>query len=221
MAKSPAQLSAPKTKDYRRIRLLDELIHSVQQLAPRRDPYWQRIQVGFYLGYRKLHADGAGTWVARFQDPATGNQRWVAPDPIASITVDVPTPEADFRAVAEVLCVLPCPPDVLTRLKVGDFDPATGTLLIQDTGAPTSRRVPLPVHTAALLRKQANSRAAGEPLFPSQERKAWATSSFKRRVANTAKAAGLATGEQIPALRHAAITDLIQAGTSVTSAVYR
>jgi len=36
------------------------------QLEPRREPYWERVQTGLYVGYRKLAA-GEGTWIARHQ----------------------------------------------------------------------------------------------------------------------------------------------------------
>lgn len=35
------------------------------RLAPRRDPYWQRIEAGCYLGFRKMTPESAGTWLAR------------------------------------------------------------------------------------------------------------------------------------------------------------
>lgn len=37
-------------------------------LAPRREPYWERIAAGCHLGYRA----GADTWVAKHRDAATG-----------------------------------------------------------------------------------------------------------------------------------------------------
>jgi integrase len=33
-------------------------------LAPRREPYWKRLETGVFIGYRRLEA-GAGTWIAR------------------------------------------------------------------------------------------------------------------------------------------------------------
>lgn len=36
-------------------------------LQPRREPYWARLEIGLYLGYRVM-ADGVGSWVARRQD---------------------------------------------------------------------------------------------------------------------------------------------------------
>jgi len=38
------------------------------------DPYWQRLDVGSYLGDRKMTADSAGSWVARAVDRATGKK---------------------------------------------------------------------------------------------------------------------------------------------------
>lgn len=37
------------------------------KLAPRREPYWSRLEIGLYLGYRVM-ADGVGTWHARRQE---------------------------------------------------------------------------------------------------------------------------------------------------------
>lgn len=37
------------------------------RLAPRREPYWGRLEEGFFLGYRKLD-QGEGTWVARLRE---------------------------------------------------------------------------------------------------------------------------------------------------------
>lgn len=39
------------------------------KLEPRREPYWSRIEEGFFLGYRKLE-QGEGTWIARLRDGA-------------------------------------------------------------------------------------------------------------------------------------------------------
>ena len=40
------------------------------RLEPRREPYWRAIQVGRAIGYRKAAGGKAGTWIARFYDPA-------------------------------------------------------------------------------------------------------------------------------------------------------
>lgn len=37
------------------------------KLAPRREPYWSRLEIGLYLGFRVL-GDGVGTWIARKQE---------------------------------------------------------------------------------------------------------------------------------------------------------
>lgn len=47
-----------------------------KKLAARREPYWDRIEAGCYLGYRKLN-DGTGTWVARWRSEE-GTQKYHA-----------------------------------------------------------------------------------------------------------------------------------------------
>lgn len=43
-------------------------------LKPRRDPYWERMQKGCYLGYRKMAKGADGTWLARALLETTGKQ---------------------------------------------------------------------------------------------------------------------------------------------------
>ncbi|MDB5582936.1 MAG: integrase [Bradyrhizobium sp.] len=38
------------------------------KLKPRREPYWQRLSPGRYLGYRTSQREGSGTWIARAYD---------------------------------------------------------------------------------------------------------------------------------------------------------
>ncbi|MGN8106903.1 tyrosine-type recombinase/integrase [Paraburkholderia sp. 22098] len=47
-----------------------------EKLAPRREPYFSRIQSGLYIGFRKL-SEGEGTWVARRRSE-TGKQEYRA-----------------------------------------------------------------------------------------------------------------------------------------------
>jgi len=39
-----------------------------EALKPRREPHWQRLRPGCYLGYRQSAREGAGTWIARSYD---------------------------------------------------------------------------------------------------------------------------------------------------------
>lgn len=39
-----------------------------QALKPRRDPYWQKLLAGCYLGFRKMTSGSAGNWSARYLD---------------------------------------------------------------------------------------------------------------------------------------------------------
>lgn len=46
------------------------------QLEPRREPYWQRLAAGFFIGYRVLES-GQGTWIARIRTD-DGKQKYQA-----------------------------------------------------------------------------------------------------------------------------------------------
>jgi site-specific recombinase XerD len=41
-----------------------------EALKPRREPYWQRLRPGCFLGFRPSAREGAGTWIARAYDDA-------------------------------------------------------------------------------------------------------------------------------------------------------
>lgn len=46
------------------------------KLTPRREPYWDRVEAGCYLGFRVAQA-GGGTWIARWRDDS-GKQNYKA-----------------------------------------------------------------------------------------------------------------------------------------------
>jgi hypothetical protein len=43
-------------------------VDSRARLKPRRDPYWQRLTSGRYVGFRRMAAGTPGTWLARYYD---------------------------------------------------------------------------------------------------------------------------------------------------------
>ncbi len=47
-----------------------ERVEARGRLAVRRDPYWQRLSEGRYVGFRRLSASTPGTWLARSYDGA-------------------------------------------------------------------------------------------------------------------------------------------------------
>lgn len=47
-------------------------------LKPRRDPYWQRLRPGCFVGYRALNGGGLGTWVARAYDEESQGYKFKA-----------------------------------------------------------------------------------------------------------------------------------------------
>ena len=56
------------------------------KLEPRREPYWDRIEAGCYLGYRKLEG-GTGTWIARWRNEE-GAQKYHAIGSTPSVGYD-------------------------------------------------------------------------------------------------------------------------------------
>jgi site-specific recombinase XerD len=44
-------------------------------LKPTREPYWQRLRPGVFIGYRPSSREGAGTWIARTYDEARRGYR--------------------------------------------------------------------------------------------------------------------------------------------------
>ena len=45
------------------------------KLKPRREPYWQRVAVGQFLGFRPSAVGAGGAWIARHYDREAGLQR--------------------------------------------------------------------------------------------------------------------------------------------------
>lgn len=45
------------------------------KIAPRRDPYWQRVSRGLCVGFRKMSNDTSGTWFARYRDEGKAQLR--------------------------------------------------------------------------------------------------------------------------------------------------
>jgi hypothetical protein len=46
-----------------------------EKLAVQREPHWQRLRTGCFLGFRRSKRDGKGTWIARVYDEDSGKYR--------------------------------------------------------------------------------------------------------------------------------------------------
>jgi integrase len=51
-----------------------DTVNARDKLKPRREPYWQRLDSGCILGFRKMTAHSIGSWVARYRDAETGER---------------------------------------------------------------------------------------------------------------------------------------------------
>jgi integrase len=53
-------------------------VESRKGLKPRREPYWESIRRGCYIGFRKMTKGSLGTWLARWRDETSGKQHYSA-----------------------------------------------------------------------------------------------------------------------------------------------
>ena len=56
-----------------------DTVASREKLKPRREPYWQRIRKGCFVGYRKMTASGNRAWLARARDEEDGVKQLFKP----------------------------------------------------------------------------------------------------------------------------------------------
>ena len=52
-----------------------DTVASREKLKPRREPYWQRVRKGCFVGYRKMTSSGHGTWLARARAEEAGTKQ--------------------------------------------------------------------------------------------------------------------------------------------------
>ena len=50
-----------------------------EKLKPRREPYWQRVRKGCFVGYRKMTMSGHGSWLARARQEEIGAKQLFKP----------------------------------------------------------------------------------------------------------------------------------------------
>jgi site-specific recombinase XerD len=71
-----------------------------EKLEFRRDPYWQRIAPGLYVGYRVSEKGGDGTWRARWRDD-NGRQQYRTIEP-SEFTQDTTGQDTKFRQAEKI-----------------------------------------------------------------------------------------------------------------------
>ena len=52
------------------------IVKNRDKLKPRREPYWQKLAAGQFLGYRPSVVGKSGTWILRFYDADAGKQQY-------------------------------------------------------------------------------------------------------------------------------------------------
>jgi integrase len=56
-----------------------DTVASREKLKPRREPYWQRVRKGCFVGYRKMTTGGHGVWLARAREEEAGTKQVFKP----------------------------------------------------------------------------------------------------------------------------------------------
>jgi site-specific recombinase XerD len=56
-----------------------DTVASLEKLKPRREPYWQRVRKGCFVGYRKMTTSGHGVWLARARDQEASTKQVFKP----------------------------------------------------------------------------------------------------------------------------------------------
>lgn len=76
-----------------------------ESLKPRREPYWQRIRIGCFIGFRPSAREGAGTWIARAYDDGERKYRLKALGSFADLPPrdQFAAAKRDAEAFAEVV----------------------------------------------------------------------------------------------------------------------
>lgn len=124
--------------------------------------------------------------------------------------LDHMAPEA--LAFVTGLCILPLRPGALAQITAGDFDPRTNTLTVRHDKAGAGRQIEVSPEGSALLKAQSKLKLPSAFLFPRADGKQWSKDSWKLPIKRAAVAAHLPPGSTAYALRHSAITDVVQNG---------
>jgi integrase len=118
----------------------------------------------------------------------------------------------EAEPLVRALCLLPLRPGAVAGLTAGDFDRNTSELTIGKDKAGNQRRIVVPATAAALFAVQAKRKPPAAPLFMRSNGLPWCKESWKRPIAEAARAAKLPVGVSAYTLRHSTITDLVTAG---------
>jgi integrase len=115
-------------------------------------------------------------------------------------------------AFVTALCVLPLRPGALSHVLVKDFDSRTNMLYVRKDKAGSGRRIQVSIQGAALLKEQSQLKLPLATIFTRGDGMPWSKDTWKGPIKKAATAAALPAGSTAYALRHSAITDVVQGG---------
>jgi integrase len=161
------------------------------------------IKAAFNHGFRtgRLTDDRGWRKVGMFKNAGTARKVFLAPEQIQRLVNACPP---GLRELVVVGAQTGCRLGELTAARVGDFDPAEGTL--QVCGKTGERTLYLAPQTILLLRQVSSGRRPDALLLPPSDRAAWTHNLLGRRFAAAVKRAGLDPDVTFYSLRHAFIS---------------
>lgn len=119
---------------------------------------------------------------------------------------------SEAAAFVRALCILPLRPGALAELRVGDFDARHKMLTVRKDKAGSGRRIQVSDEGAELLKEQSRLKLPAAHIFTRAGGQPWGKDSWKGPIKQAALAASLPAGSTAYALRHSAITDVVQSG---------
>jgi integrase len=211
-----------------------------RKLEPRNEPYWNSVQSGLHIGYRRNEGQSAGVWYARFT-PRKGegilSQRKVfkrlgsADDNVDADQLNTFTYE---QARREAVAWLPTATDIatgekprvraalysgcrygeLSRLNVQDFHARAGTLFVAESKSGRPRTVYLDSEGIMFFSTLCEGKRSSDAILPKGDGKRWEKDDAKGMM-ETACIAGTIEPCTIHELRHTAASRWIENGLSL------
>lgn len=123
----------------------------------------------------------------------------------------------DLADFIRVLCLLPLRPGAVAQLKVADYDARIGMLTISHDKAHGGRTVALPDNLRVLFNEAARDKLPTAYLFTRYDGIEWNRERWKLPVRRAVRQAGLDRQITLYALRHSAITDMVEAGVDLAT----
>lgn len=157
----------------------------------------------------KIASDDAWRRVEPFEEADAARIRYLT---IAEAQRLINAAAEDFRRLVRAALATGARYGELAALKVGDFNPDSGTLHIRTSKSGRGRHVVLAEEGVAMFKERAAGRASGDLLLPKKDGGAWLASHQARPMRDACQRAGIEPEINFHALRHTYASHAIMNG---------